>query len=93
MYSEYGITFHSAGSWSFHTDFARNVIIFGVDNSSSYYCDNCKNEFLVLGEGPANGINVSFGSPEKTITINFTNANAKLSLSSHYNGDNSCFFC
>ena len=26
-YSVYGITFDSAGSWSFDNDFARNVII------------------------------------------------------------------
>ena len=28
--------------------FARNAMIFGVDNSSSSYPDNCKNNFLVL---------------------------------------------
>ena len=32
--SGYEITFDSAGSWSFDNDFIRNVIIFGVDNSS-----------------------------------------------------------
>ena len=35
LYSGYGITFDSAGFWSFDNDTARNVIIFGVDNSSS----------------------------------------------------------
>ena len=35
VYCGYGKTFDSAGSWSFDNDFARNVIIFGVDNSSS----------------------------------------------------------
>ena len=34
VYSGCGITFESTGSWSFGNDFARNVIIFGVDNSS-----------------------------------------------------------
>ena len=33
IYNGYGITFDSAGSWSFDNDFARNVIIFGVHNS------------------------------------------------------------
>ena len=33
VHSWYGITFYSAGSWSFDNNFARNVIIFGVDNS------------------------------------------------------------
>ena len=31
--------------------FLRNVKIFGVDNGSSSHSDNCKNNFLVLGEG------------------------------------------
>ena len=35
VYSGYGITFDSADSWSFHNHFARNAIIFGVDNASS----------------------------------------------------------
>ena len=40
VYSRYGITFDSAGSWSFDNDFARNVIIFGVDVSSSFHSEN-----------------------------------------------------
>ena len=43
--------FDSGGSWSFDNDFARNVIIFAVDNSSSSHSDNRKNNFLILGEG------------------------------------------
>ena len=42
VYSGCGITFDSASSWSFGNDFARNVIIFGVDNSSSSYSCNRK---------------------------------------------------
>ena len=45
LYSGYRITFDSAGSWSFHHEFARNVIIFGVDNSSSSHSHNRKNNF------------------------------------------------
>ena len=52
VYSGYGIMFDSAGLWNFDNDFARNVIIFGVGNSSSSHSDNCKNDFLILGEGP-----------------------------------------
>ena len=33
VYSGYGITFDSAGSWSFSNGTVGNVIIFGVDNS------------------------------------------------------------
>ena len=35
MYSGFGITFDGAGLWNFANDFAGNVIVFGVDNSSS----------------------------------------------------------
>ena len=37
---------------SFDNGFARNVVIFGVDNISSSHTDNQKNNFLVLVEGP-----------------------------------------
>ena len=84
VYTEYGITFDSAGLWS-SDEFARNVIIFGVDNnSSSSHFDNRKNKFLILGEGPTYGINGSFGSPKKNFNINFTKANTRLCLSLHY---------
>ena len=63
MHNGYGIAFDSAGSWSFNNDFPRNVITFGVDNSSSYHTDNRKNNFLVLGKGMTIGINGSFCSP------------------------------
>ena len=35
VHSGYQIIFDTAGLWSFSNDFARNVVIFGVDNSSS----------------------------------------------------------
>ena len=92
LYSGYGITFDSAGSWSFDNDFARNVIVFGVDNSSSSHADTRKNNFLVLGEGPTYGVNGGFRSPEKKFSINFTKANTKFCLTLHYNADNSYFF-
>ena len=34
-------------------------------NSASPHTDNRKNNFLVLGEGPTNGINDSTGTAEK----------------------------
>ena len=46
------------GLWSFDNDFARNVIIFGADNSSSSHTDNQKNKFLVLGEGHTDKFNL-----------------------------------
>ena len=77
FHSNYGKTFDCAGSWSFGNDFARNVVIFGVDNSSSS---------LVLGEGPNNS---SSGFAEQKFSINFSKENTKFCLSLHYNQDNS----
>ena len=51
------IAFNGEGSWSFDNEFARNAVIFGFDNSSSFYTNNQKNNFLVLAEGPINDIN------------------------------------
>ena len=69
MYSGYGIAFDGAGSWNLGNDFANNVAIFDVDNSSSSLIDNHKNTLLVLDEGPTYGINESFGSPEKKLVL------------------------
>ena len=66
MYSGCGITFDSAGSWSFNNGITKNIIIFGVNNSSSSHADNHKNDFLVLGKGLTFGMNETLGSPEKS---------------------------
>ena len=64
--SIYEVIFDSAGLWHFDdNDFARNVVIFGFDNSLSSQTDYRKNNFLVLDEGPTYGINEGFGSPKK----------------------------
>ena len=68
VYSGYGITFDSGGSWSFDNEFARNVVIYGVDNSSSSDSDNSKNNFLILGEDLAYDINENFAEPEKRVS-------------------------
>ena len=60
VYSSDGIPFDEMNLWTFGNDFARNVVIFGVDDSSSSRSDNRKNNFLILGD-----INDSFGSLEK----------------------------
>ena len=52
MYIGRGITFDIGGFWSSDNRTARNVIIFGADNSYSSHSDNRKNNFLILGGGP-----------------------------------------
>ena len=91
VYSGYGIAFYEVGSWNFGNNISKNVVSFGVDNSLSSHGNNRKNNVLVPGEGPACGINGSFGSPEKKFSINFSKENTKFCLSSHYIGDNSYF--
>ena len=44
-----------------------NVIISGVDNSSSSHADNLTNYLLVLIEGDTIGINGSFDAPGKKV--------------------------
>ena len=47
VYSGYKIAFGGVDSWCFGDDFARNFLIFGVDNNSLSHTDNCKNNCLV----------------------------------------------
>ena len=46
VYSGQRIAFNGGDWWCFGNGTARNVIIFGVDNSSPSYVDNLKNSFL-----------------------------------------------
>ena len=91
VYSGYEIAFDGAGSWNFGNGFAKNVVIFGIDNSSSSHAETRKSNILVLGEGPTYGINISFGSPEKKFSFSFSKESTKFCFSLHYNGDNSLF--
>ena len=43
---------------------ARNVVIFGVDNSLSFHTDNQKNNFIVSCKEPAFGIKCNHGAAE-----------------------------
>ena len=91
-YSGYGIGFDRHGSFSFPgTGLGRNVIIFGVDMSSSTKIDNRKKDILILGKGPTQGLEHTL-SAEKMYSINFTEHNKKFCLSLHYNGANSYLF-
>ena len=50
------------------------------------------NIFLVLGKGPTDDIDDSFGTAETKFTFNFPKANTKFSLGLHYNGDGSYLY-
>ena len=84
-----GIGFDRHGEFSFGSrGFGRNVIIFGVDLSSSVHANN----ILVLGKDFIQGINGTTIYAEKLYSINFTENNEKFLFSLHYNGDNSYMF-
>ena len=90
-YIGYEIAFDVEGLWSFGNDFAMNVVTFSVDSSSSH-ADNRKNNFFVLGEGPADDIVGSVGAAEKKFGINFSKAKTKFYFRLYYNGDDSYLF-
>ena len=69
-------------------DFARNVVIFGVDNTSSSHTDDQKGNFIVLAEQPTHEFKGSLGTPEKKSSIRFSKAKTKLCLGLHYNNYN-----
>ena len=73
---------------NFGNDFARNFVIFDVDNSSLSHT----NVFLVLGEGPTDDVNGSIGEAQKRFSINLSTVKAQLCSSLHYNDDDSYLF-
>ena len=91
-YFGYGIGFDRHGFFSHPSGgTGRNVIIFGVDMSSSSKIDNQKKDILILGKGPKQGLEHTL-SAEKMYSVNFTENNKKFCLSLHYNGANSYLF-
>ena len=75
----YGTGFDARGTFLFPDgSFAQNVIIFGVDMSSS--------------EGLTQELDDTTLTAEKNYSINFTKSNAIFCLSLHYNGENSYLF-
>ena len=46
-------------------EFGKNVIIFGADMSSSVHFDNKKNNILIIGKGPTQGLDDTTLTAEK----------------------------
>ena len=63
------ISFDGACSWSFDNEFAKNVVILGVDNSSSSHKDSHKNNLIVIVEVPTDDINDYSGFTEKKSSV------------------------
>ena len=99
-YKGYGLCFDEGGEFGHavkqgnfnRTTNAKNVIIFGVDVSSSVHATNRANNIYVMGKEFIQGINDTTIYAEKLFHNNFTEHGVKFVLSLHYNGDNSYFF-
>ena len=82
-YSGYGTGFDRRSSFLFPSGgFGQNVLIAGVDMSTSTHIGNKKKDILVLGKGPTQGL-------KSTLTAGKMYGNF---LSLHYNGGNSYLF-
>ena len=92
-YKEYGICFDEGGRFSTgNINNGRNVLIFGVDESSVIHSNNKANNIYVMGDGIVQGINDTTLYGEKIYSQNFTQPSKKFILSLHYNGDDSYLF-
>ena len=69
-YSGYGIRFDRKGFFSICKEVGKNIIICGVDMSSSTKIDNRKKDILVLSKGPIQGLEHTL-SAEKLYSINY----------------------
>ena len=76
----------------YRTTNAKNVIIFGIDMSSSIHVTNRANNIYVMGKDFIQGINDTTIYAENPFHNNFTEFGVKYVLSLHYNGDNSYLF-
>ena len=84
-YSGYGTGFDRHGFFSHPINgTGRNGIIFGVDMSSSTKIISRKEDILILGKGPTQGLERKL-SAENMYSINFTENNKKSCFSLHYN--------
>ena len=72
QYSGYGIGFDRKSAFSFpNVRFDQNVIIFGVDMSSSVHVDNNKKDILIPVKGPTQWLEHTLAA-EKMYSIKFT---------------------
>ena len=99
-YTGYGLCFDEGGEFSHtvkqgnfnRTTLAKNVIIFGVDTSSSIHATNRANNIYAMGKDFIEGINDTTIYAEKEFRNNFTEFGLKFKLSLHYNGNDSYLF-
>ena len=92
-YKGYGICFEEGGMFSIgNINNGRNVLIFGVHESSLVHTNNKANNIFIMGDGFAQGINDMTLYAEKIYSQNFTQPNKKFVLSLHYSDNDSYLF-
>ena len=70
---------------SYSSGYGRNVIIFGVNLSSSAHVDNKKKNIVILDKGPTQGLDDTTLTAEKEYTVNFMEQHKNFCLTLHYN--------
>ena len=89
-YKGYGICFDEGGSFSKgNISNGKNVLIFGVDESSLVHANNKAKYIYVMGGLFVQGINDTTLYAEKIYSQNFTQPSKKFVLSLHYNHNDS----
>ena len=92
-YKGYDICFDEGGMFSEGSiSNGRNVLIFGVHESSLVLSNNKANNIYVMGKDFVQGINNTALYADKVYSQNFTQPSKKFVLRLHYNGDNSYLF-
>ena len=92
-YSKYGIGFDSCSQFSeLDGSYGKNVIIFGVGNSSSVHINGKNRNILVFGEGPTQSLEDAIITSKAKYSINFTESGKRFVLSLHYNRSESFLF-
>ena len=87
-YKGYGVCFDEGGTFSMgNINNGRNILIFGVDESSLVHSNNKAKNIYAMGDGIVQGINDTTLYAEKTYSQNLTQPSKKIVLSLHYNGD------
>ena len=92
-YKGYGICFDEGDMFSTgNINNGRNVLIFGVHESSLVHKNNKANNIFIIGDGFVQGINDMTLYAEKIYSQNFTQPNKKFVLSLHYSDNDSYLF-
>ena len=92
-YKGYGICFDEGGTFGIgNITNSKNVLIFGVHESSLVHANNKANNIFSMGDGFVQGINDMTLHAEKIYSQNFTQPNKNFVLSLYYNDNDSYLF-